>query len=230
MMDEPDLFCDYQRGMFAFAPNNGLQTTDGFDHFEERRVVAYHEAGHAVLQFALGAGLSRLALRTSIVEAGDRPAIAYSGICFPRRQFNAQVLRFLRRKEPHDTLVVHGVTLAAGAAAEQKFCLSSDARMRTYAGSAQDHQHIYVVACMMDEIGQDGTAYQEMVWRRAQLALDNEAIWDAVSELAEYLDECFWPEAEDFGEHECTMPGPKARAVIRRAGVEPGMKLGLQDR
>jgi hypothetical protein len=83
---------------------------------------------------------------------------------------------------------------------------------------------------MMDEIGQDGAAYQEMVWRRAQLALENEAIWEAVSELAEYLNEFFWPEEEEVGEHERTMPGPMARAMIRRAGVEPGMKLELQDR
>jgi hypothetical protein len=229
MTDEPNVFCDYHSGMFAFAPNSELQTTDAFDHFEERRVVAYHEAGHAVLQFALDAGLSRIALRTSIVKAGDGPKIAYSGICFPRRQFNAQVLRLLDRKRFHDSLIIHGVTSAAGPAAERKFCLSSDARLRTYAGSAEDHQHIFAVACMMDEIGQDGTAYQEMVWRRAQLAFENEAIWDAVNELALYLDECFWPEDEEYGEHECTMPGPKAHAVIRRAGVVRGMKLDLED-
>jgi hypothetical protein len=135
MTDEPNVFCDYHSGMFAFAPNGELQTTDAFDHFEERRVVAYHEAGHAVLLFALDAGLSRIALRTLILKAGDGPKIAHSGICFPRRHFNAQVLRLVDRRRFHDSLIIHGVTLAAGPAAERKFCLSSDARLEHMLGA-----------------------------------------------------------------------------------------------
>jgi len=68
-------------------------------------------------------------------------------------------------------------------------------------------------------------AYRRLVWRRAQLALESPAIWGAVETLAMVLNELYWPDSEEVGEHECTMPGATARAIIRRAGVHPGMEL-----
>jgi len=68
-------------------------------------------------------------------------------------------------------------------------------------------------------------AYRRLVWRRAQLALESPAIWGAVETLAMVLNELYWPDSEEVGEHECTMPGATARAIIRRAGVHPGIEL-----
>jgi hypothetical protein len=79
-----------------------------------------------------------------------------------------------------------------------------------------------------------GSALKRLVWRLAQRAVDNEAIWAAISEIGEEL---AWmitnieAEREDdpkVGDRaETKMGGHQARAIMRRAGVTPGM-LGVR--
>lgn len=78
-----------------------------------------------------------------------------------------------------------------------------------------------------------GTFYQ-LVWRQAQIALENPAIWKAVEALADEL-RCAFPDcASEKGptvgpvatDTHATFSGDRARAIIRRSGVKPGM-LGI---
>ena len=85
-----------------------------------------------------------------------------------------------------------------------------------------DHHRIESVAKGLQFIGgHDRYAYEEMVWSRAQQALEIEVIWNAVEALAEALE---WPfEADEVGVFTETMAGSTARAIMRRHGVRPGV-------
>ena len=74
-------------------------------------------------------------------------------------------------------------------------------------------------------------AYDRPVWRRAQLAMENETIWRAVTDLADELIESWEDELiESCGGHDAVMPGvvmpgARARSIMRKAGVVPGLML-----
>jgi len=68
-------------------------------------------------------------------------------------------------------------------------------------------------------------AFRRFVWRRAQIALEDTTIWDAVEQLAEFLNDEYWPEDEEVGTHEGWISGREARAFLKRAGIHPYMEL-----
>ena len=62
------IFCDYDIGMFTLEPHDESEGGQFMKFETAKSRAAYHEAGHAVLKYALGLGLTRIFLRTTIAE------------------------------------------------------------------------------------------------------------------------------------------------------------------
>jgi hypothetical protein len=101
---------------------------------------------------------------------------------------------------------------------------------RVFGGSESDHERLSSI--------RKGLCYhldpyfdiEEEAWRRAQEALEIDIIWHAVEKLAAQLG-CWWPQNDDEpGEFRSEMPGSRARAILRRCGIRPGMPDGLWPR
>jgi hypothetical protein len=221
-----ELFCDYVTGMFTVEQWEDSLAEQSFAEFGLMAQAGYHEAGHAVLQYALGAGPTLVQLKTTIKEdaAGDR-SIAYGGVSFTAKKWHERANRYAVAGEYHPVVVSLGIILAAGAAAERKYCLEAGAPVRVAFGSQNDCLNIDFIAERLEARGRNPDAYRRLIWRRAQLALEEPEIWSAVNELAGWLNDCYWPTDDDVGVHEDSMPGRKARAIIKKAGVCRGMQL-----
>jgi hypothetical protein len=51
-------------------------------------------------------------------------------------------------------------------------------------------------------------------------------IWNAVEQLAEYLSDTCWPvHDEEVGTYEDSLSGRRARAFLKKLGIEPYMEL-----
>ena len=83
--------CDYTSGMFAYEPT--VEHSHEFfgnlvDHFVVMDATQYHEAGHAVLMYALGIGCGRLSLRRNSKHLPDGSrTTAYSGCVNGRKSW-----------------------------------------------------------------------------------------------------------------------------------------------
>ena len=220
------LSCDYFEGMFANEPR--VEHTSEFfgnlaDHIGQREATQHHEAGHAVLMYALGLGCAgvSLTLETKHLPDGSRTT-AYSGCANRRKTWVSHVGRLINRGSLTAEVIAEGVAFAAGAAAERKYRLSANVSLSMLGATESDHHRIEGVAKTLQFTGgHDRYAYEEMVWSRAQQALEIDVIWNAVEALAESLR---WPwEADEVGVFTETMAGPTARAIMRRLGVRPGI-------
>jgi hypothetical protein len=224
-----ELFCGYDTGMFTIEPWQNSLAEDSFAEVGSMAQAGYHEAGHAVLQYAMGAGPSRVQLRVTIKKDADGDLfIAHGGVSYLSKNWHERANRYACAGEYHPLIVCIGTIFAAGAAAERKYCLASGAPVRVAFGSQNDHSNIDFIAKRLEANGRNPDSYRRLIWRRAQLALEDSTIWGAVTELAEWLNDCYWPTDEDIGTHESEMPGGTARAIIRKAGVLRGMQLPVR--
>ena len=217
-----EIFCDYNTGMLTLQPrdenDHGLSA-----HYSEIQATAYHEAGHAVVQYALGWGIRDIGMRTRIVHDKDNEkGITYSGVCYVTHSCNARVNQALRRGQFCWDLLVLGIKAAAGPAAERKYCLSDDVPVRTRLTSEGDREQIDYAAFRLLRNGRNPDAFRRLVWRQAQLILEDQIIWQTVSELAVNLQN-FWPHENELGDYEEILDGRTARAWIQDSGVRAGM-------
>ncbi len=207
----PSIFCPYFEGMFS---NEDRMDDKRLEYWSDQRATAYHEAGHAVASYAQGLGCGRIELSTI------RPApgmIAHKGEFFSPVYHHRRVNRQTKRGEFDSSVLAAGVVFAAGPAAERKFCMIEDLPVRALGHSQRDHDTIDAVACRLALVGGRWRfAYRRLVWRRAQLLVDDETVWLAVIALSQALIH-LWLEADDV-----VMYGPTARAIMRRAGVTNG--------
>jgi hypothetical protein len=216
------LECHYFTGMFSherIAMDRLAADMIQMDSLE------IHEAGHAVVQYALGFSCAGIAIteKRFIVEGARKASIA----CFSRKDRDRRVPRRIFKGILAEDTIAFGVTCVAGPAAERKFRLSQGLPMDMLGGTEGDHHAIESIAKTLDvKGGHDSWAYQEEVRRRAQAWMENGVIWSAVNTLAFCLGDTTWPSIEDdheLGTFTKTMPGHLARAIMRRAGVVPGM-------
>jgi hypothetical protein len=214
------IFCDYDTGMFSLEPEDETEIAQFFKHETEKQRIAYHEAGHAVLNYALGLGLSRITLRTTIREDDDHELIvAYHGITIsPKLDVHMHGRRL------GSDLIAYGISTAAGAAAERKWCVIRETPLTIRNGSDGDHASIERVGDMLEKNGRNRFAFRRMIWRRAQLALSDRTIWGAVEQLADYLNDSCWPGDEEIGTHEDGLSGRQARAFLKKAGIDPDIE------
>ena len=91
--------------------------------------------------------------------------------------------------------------------------------MRALMYASGDHEAVNTVAKRLELMRRDRYAFRRLVWRQAQLAVEDAAIWRAIGALSESLNE-LWSDMEDDG-GSATMPGATARAIMRRAGARP---------
>ena len=190
---------------------------------EDLALLLVHEAAHAVMFYALGFGLVKVALVRGEVPDFDGKFIVVSGVRCEER-ITKPVLRRIYAGVLDDETVAWGVTSAAGPAAERKLRLvmGLPLGMKTYAKG--DHANIMKVARVLGKAGHDSRAYREEVWRQAQAAMEDPAVWNAVNALAGKLRR-YWPTAEEVEAHGGwdigVMRGPRARQIIEQAGVRP---------
>jgi|ERR1700722_7031340 hypothetical protein len=214
----PEFRCDYSQGMFSnrFARRPAHPRR----HHVRGRALKHHEAGHAVLGYALGFGMTSIRLISDIAHDGKSRRLSgeSNGSVNSRDKIN----RLIRKGTLDQRIVNRAIWTAAGPAAERKHSLLAGITPRQIAGSQGDHK---VIETLRKELCYRIEPYfdiEEESWRRAQDALEIDAIWTAVQALANWLD---MPEAFDDepGEHVKVYPGATVRAFFRDHGVRPGM-------
>jgi hypothetical protein len=219
-----ETFCDYHHCTLA---NDSL----GAPNFKRVRLApvickgatACHEAAHAVLSYALGFGVESVSVGVTIGVRGGRKTYTLRG------EYRGDTARFIRLIPAGEdvayspTILAADVVSAAGPAAEQRYYVEQGAPIDTFGASAGRYDRLDDVARGLPFYGSGKPlAYQRLVWRRAQAALENETIWCAVTCLARELFDLF-PETDDLAEHGETMRGKEAVAIVRAAGVRPGI-------
>jgi len=203
-------FCDYETGM-------GSDEFDvaGMNYLSLCRIFACHEAGHAVVSYALGLGCTGIVIETE----PDLRAYAKSNKAASRRLSR----RRSRGRFTADLLAL-GVVAAAGTAAHRRL-FAEIGYSKGNIGSADDREIIDAAAQFM---GRDPrsrfapNAYRRLVWRLAQLAMEDPRIWGAVLNVMALTNDWL---AKPQGTRSATktMHGATLRAIARRAGVARGM-------
>lgn len=221
----------YDEGMFTSEPPCRL--TQLFGEIAAVGATCHREAGHVVLDYALGAGVGDIQLRVTNTPrpSGEGFEASHHGMVSHTKEFRERVENSLRHGSYDRTLLAYGVSAAAGPAAERKFCHSEGLAIRTRGGSDGDEHAIDKTCIALAMAGRSPAAYRRLVWRWAQMALENKQIWEAVSELALQLED-YWPDdpadndigvksggASAFG----VMPSKAVEDTMRKAGAYPGI-------
>jgi hypothetical protein len=222
------IFCGYQEAMWACeeladGPLGMLQTA------YLRTAAAHHEAGHAVVGYALGLGLPSVSLR--YIQQGRNTSFGGLVPC-SKTWVDGLILELLRYRQSRPNnwrgrAVSDAVSSAAGPAAERKFCIETETPLRLSRSAESDHERIDLLGKTM---GKARFALRRFAWRRAQLAIEHPAVWDAISEIAQWLDEAISCNDRCFDDDvlhgfSMTMAGATARSIARRNGVRPGLRL-----
>jgi len=197
--------CDYTAGMFADEPAAPLTTPVMAD------VVAFHEAGHAVVGFALGLPCDRIRLVKTTRRGADGGMEAQLSGCTRRggEEYRQRLRRGLDQGILDDVATGHAVASAAGPAAERKYRILTGLALDMRDATGGDRRSVEMIA---KATGQGQSLY-EAVWRRAQDMLDGPTFWCAVEELAAALGE-YWPAGDEVGTFTGEMPGREVHAVV----------------
>lgn len=207
---------NYHEAMFA---HTGEPLSDAEQLFFSER-IAFHEAGHAVVGYALGFGCSRIEMRETYKVAEK---LIYPGGAYLMTRVSAERLSAkFRRGVYHPLLAKSAIMSAAGVASELRYCREVQVPARTLGASNGDHEAIDAIAKRIEVIGgRSRFAFCELAWRGAQKTINNPVIWSAIAELAgvlndEYCDEVDTP--HDYSSF-CVFKGSTVRMILRRAGV-----------
>lgn len=210
----------YSEGMFAHSPE---PISDGEAlMFGER--IAYHEAGHAVVGYALGLGCTRIQMRETYFPLERQKAP--SGCYYITREAARNSTTLIQRGKYHPTLARIAIMSAAGPAAELKYCQENELPARILGGSESDHRSIEAIGKRISNCdGRSRHAFEELAWRGACRMLNRPEIWNAVYELSQALFDLFSELYEDETPHQHsvfeTLPGSQARAIMHRCGIHP---------
>jgi hypothetical protein len=219
-------FCNYDEGMFTQEPWELPTELNIVAHMEQREATQFHEAGHAAIQYVLGLGISNIELGITKTIAEENEVYSYHGKSIQSKSVFTRLVRRLDKGDFCAEVLAHGIASAAGPAAERKYYLTRGAPIRTFMASEGDHVSIDYAAKNLERQGRNRFAYRRLVWRRAQLALENETIWSAIEDLADILSHYF-PLGEAVGTETETVPGATARAIMRRKGVRVATGSGF---
>jgi hypothetical protein len=213
-------FCDYHEGMFACESWSKIGATiPEYDVASE--AVSFHESGHAVLQYALGLGCAGITLISTRIRRGDTELDFKSGACAADETTDRRVRAQIDTGKFSFEVLAHGIATAAGPAAERKYYLLHGLPFRMLGATGADRHSIDSTDLKLASNGGKRFAYRRLVWRHAQLALEQEAIWSAVRRVAGAL-KTYWPEIKKVGEKSSVMHGDMVQALIRRSGVTAG--------
>ena len=127
----PPTFCDYETGMLTLEPRGDGEEL-AFTHFNEMYATAFHEAGHAVVQYALGVGLPRLGMRIRVeLNEDNNRTIGYAGKVYVTEAMNREVNLALDSGKFCWVVLAAGIRAVAGPAAERKYCIADGVPVRT---------------------------------------------------------------------------------------------------
>ena len=209
-----DFYCCYERGMFATEPAGAR------DRLFFHDAIAFHEAGHAVCGFALGFGCSRIVMSEACGDGRQQASCAY----FSARRAQRRVYADLHAGRYSTLLARHAAVCAAGPAAERRFYIERALPVRTLNGAFDDHREIETICQQIACIdGRRRLAFRRMIWRVAQTMVMQPIVWRATEALAAHLAELMPPQRDSEREAGsfAIMKGAAARAIMRRAGIEP---------
>lgn len=189
-------------------------------HAYEREATCYHEAGHAVVGWWLGLGLTKASVYAAVGTAPDgNPGYSYGGLV----TFNARKAAALGRAIDAGAYcreaLVHGVVSCAGPAAEYRFRQDTGTPQRLLGGGHGDHHDVDAVGKRLEEFSDRGRfAYRRLVWRHAWAAVNRDDLWPAIVSMADALKWGFdEAEPEKVAEHGFALEGRAASAIVRRA-------------
>src|SRR5271166_6790059 len=212
-------FCNYETGMCG-------ESKAGLDASRFREMVACHEAGHAVISYALGFGCSEICLTTETKYEGGRWQTRDHAHYNPNQKAVHKIDRRRSRRRFNTRLFALGVMTAAGPAAQRSFCEARGYPPSNFTNE-DDREVLDLLAESIATPARSRfarSAYRRLVWRRAQIALTEPRIWRAVCELGRALNDGHWPaDVRETGSKTGTMCGATARSIIRKAGIFSGM-------
>jgi hypothetical protein len=210
----PGLRCGYHEGMFS----NGARDGAGLRRYlEEVSALKFHEAGHAVLAYVLGLGLTELVLSEDVIVDHGIVGYAHHGVCTTAA--TGEINRLIRQGVLNERVLNHAVYLAAGPAAERKHNIVEKMPPHQLRVSEGDHQAISAIRKSLCYRLDSCFDIDEEAWRRAQDALEIDVIWSAVNRLAGEL-EMPWHDDEP-GKYSEVYPGASVGARLRQWGIRP---------
>ncbi|MEJ0093144.1 MAG: hypothetical protein WDN46_06860 [Methylocella sp.] len=238
---QTSLHCSYHDGMFSHEPRWESRggKSDGFlralEHSYEIEATCFHEAGHAVIDYALGMGCASVSIEANYaIQADGKLGVRYGGLAMPSARMAQKSGRQIKRNVWNEAILIFGVVNCAGPAAERKFRFLHDMPQRLLFASEGDHSNVDAAGKRLEMSGRCSFAYRRLTWRVAQRYLDQEAVWGAIEVLADELN-LEWSRVDPDGTEEqpkagdqikAVVDGRRARTLMRRAGVRPGM-LGI---
>ncbi len=188
-------------------------------------LTAVHEAGHAVICYAVGLGCGEIALTAHILSKGaygGTDGESGSGMKAGNRTGDA-----FHRGEFNQLLLGNAVLAMAGMAAERKAMIGLGVPPHVAAGASGDRALWNDVAKIYVRQDRRRTkfAFAARVWRIVQDAVDDPRIWQAVLHIARRLFEGL--SATTFRKRKAkirhALPGRAAVATMLRHGVRAGM-------
>src|SRR5271166_2941284 len=155
-------FCNYETGMCG-------ESKAGLDASRFREMVAYHEAGHAVISYALGFGCSEICLTTETKYEGGRWQTRDHAHYNPNQKAVHKIDRRRSRRRFNTRLFALGVMTAAGPAAQRSFCEARGYPPSNFTNE-DDREVLDLLAESIATPARSRfarSAYRRLVWRRA---------------------------------------------------------------
>ncbi len=176
------------------------------------RQILYHEAGHAVVGYALGLGCAGITVYKT--TAPERDYVGGSA------KLSQATVKGLMRQGQEDGIISYAICCQSGRAAQSRLCREQNLPF-VPDGSTNDDD---VLLWFTRTSGSD--ALTKFAWPAAQKTIEDRRIWSAICAVA------FWfsPKVRFLAketEHRVFMHGAIARAIMRRSGVDEKMKIVL---
>lgn len=212
--------CGYVEGMFSIE--DIPEDLSPFASYFETEAACVHEAGHAVVGYAMGLGCTSVSITFNAFMDDGRLMVGIGGAARGAMRAGARDSASIKRGRPAGARaagVRQAVFACAGPAAERRYRLEIGAPLRLLLASEGDHVDVDGIACTLEGRGiiPDGHDFRDDAWRDAQAWVDRPDIWTAINSLALALGDVAMWDGEP-GTHTFTMPGCEARAIMRRAG------------
>jgi hypothetical protein len=210
----PSFRCDYHSGMFANEPRG---QEHAFDAFFEAEAARFHEAGHAVVGYALGLGCSSVGVFVDCRYQNDGSlGYGFGGVALVAKTNQRRFLSAANRGSiPH--LLALGIQICAGPAAERRFRIKMELPLAMLGATVGDHRQVDDGLAKI--LGARRFAFLRAAWARAQKAIECDPIWSSIAEVAGALELPEWPEGP--GVEKIELPGSLVRSIARRHGVRP---------
>jgi hypothetical protein len=201
---------------------------DGAFEFE---ATCFHEAGHAVVGYMVGFGLSSVSVTVEcgpLAEGSEQLGYRFPGVYMNAKRQTARAAKEIRERGYCWAALANGVMSCAGPAAELRYLTHQGMPRRLLWATIWDHEAVDRTAKYLESGGsgrfrsRDRFAFRRLAWREAQKLIHREEVWTAIADLAFALHDGMegmeWP--DEIGSTTSMLPGATARSIIRRAGVQ----------